>query len=501
MNRIRLTAVFLLAALLTASVLTACGENASPPGTPSGETSTAIETETVDETSPFIADDLPSDLNFNGAVMTTMYRTEDVNEYFMAEQTGDIVDDAVYRSNRNVEERLNIKLNVKTQRGSAETDRTVFVSTVTNSVLAGDDEFQAVGMLAYNTPTFIQNGITLNLNTLPYINFDKPWWTAALTTLGTIDGKLYIVSGDISLSLIKRTLCLFFNSDLATSLNIESPYAAVHDGSWTRDKMGTIAVNAYDDLNGNGESDLEDRMGLVIYDINHLNMFIGGFDLEVTKQDANGYPTAAFGNEKVVSAVEYLVGFLWDNPGVTFNSLSDAGTDLSKHEAIRSAFKGGRMLFVSAEFCNADFYRDMDNEYGVLPVPKWDEKQDGYYTVARNVYSSFIVPVTCGDLEMTGAALEAIASENYRTLAPAYFDSALKVKYSRDVESAQMYDIIKEGTKFNFGYTYHIIVGLTDCLREAVNSHKPEWSSVYAAKEAPAETRINVFVELVKSLP
>ena len=500
MNTKKLTALVLLLTISVTGLLSACGE-APEPGAPAAESSGITETAAPETETEFMPDSLPAGLNYNGATMTTMYRSEEVDEFYMEEQTGEIIDDAVYQSNRNVEERLNVKLAVRTMEGNPDNLRTVFVNAVVNTVLAGDDAFQAVGMLAFNTPMFIQNGVALNLKTMPHLDFDKPWWTDALTTLGSIDGKLYIVSGDISLSLVKKTLCLFFNKTLADSLGIESPYAAVHDGSWTKDKMEAEAKLAYNDLNGNGESDLEDQYGYMIYDSNHINMYIGAFDLEVTKQDSDGIPTASFGSEKVAGAVDYLVHFLWDNPGISFNKLSDAGTDLKTHEAIRAMFSSGRLLFISAEFWNSDNYRDMENEYGVLPAPKWDEKQDGYYTVARNVYSAFIVPVTCGDPDMTGAVLEAIASENYRTLAPVYFESALKVKYSRDLESAQMYDLIKEGMKFNFGYTYHIIVGLTDNLRNSIGNRNADWASTYAAKEPAAQAKIAEFVELVKTLP
>ncbi|NLE12436.1 MAG: hypothetical protein GX628_02030 [Clostridiales bacterium] len=500
MNKIKLTALLLLLALTVGAALTACGGDTSS-GSSSDTGEAAAETTVDEETSPFEPDSLPSDLNFDGATFTTMYRAEEVDEYFMAEQSGDIVDDAVYRSNRNVEERLNVKLAVKTQIGNPNDERAKFINTVTSTVLAGDDEFQAVGMLTYNMPTLVQNGVTLNLNTLPHIDFDKPWWVSDLTTLGSIDDKLYIVSGDISLSLVKKTLCLFFNSDLCSSLGIDSPYDSVLDGSWTKERMEADAKKGYVDLNGNGEGDFDDQYGYMVYDSNHFNMYIGAFDLMVTDVDSNGYPVPAFGSEKVVNAVEYIVGLLWDNEGIGFNNLSDAGADLSKHEAVRNIFTSGRLLFISAEFFNSDFYRDMEQEYGVLPAPKWDDKQDGYYTVARNVYSSFIVPITIQDAEMTGAVLEAIASENYRTLSPVYFESALKVKYSRDLQSAQMYDLIKEGMKFNFGYTYHIIVGLTDSLRDAINGKKTDWASTYAAKEAAAQARIDAFVEIVKALP
>ena len=454
----------------------------------------SVETE---EITLFEEDNLPGDLDLGGKSITILYREEEVKEFYMAEQSGDIVEDAVYMSNKNVEERLNVKIDMLTRLGNAGDDRTQFVNFVTNTVMSGDDTFQVAAALTYNMPAFIQNNLLINLMDVQYLNFDQPWWVEALVELGTIGDQLLLASGDASLSLIKKTFCLYFNQNLLESLDLENPYEMVYNNTWVRDNFAAMAKSVYTDLNGNGEEDDQDQYGFSIYDRNHMNLFIGAFDLKVTEKDASGYPAIVFGNNKVASAVEYLCDFFANNNGITFNDMSDAGASLEKHESIRNMFISGRSLFVSAEFNNAEFYRDMEDTYGVLPLPKWDESQKDYYTVARNIYSSFGIPKTCGDLEITGAVLEAIASENYRTLSPIYFETALKVKYSNDTEDAHMYDIIKNGLKFNFGYTYHLIVNMTDFFGNAILTNNPAWISTYESNEAKSIAAIDKFVQQV----
>lgn len=139
----------------------------------------------------------------------------------------------------------------------------------------------------------------------------------------------------------------------------------------------------------------------------------------------------------------------------------------------------------------------MNDEYGVLPPPKRDEAQDGYFTLARNVYSSFGIPITAGDTELAGAFMEAAASENHRTLAPAYFETALKVKYARDEESARMFDLIKSGMKFNLGYTYHQVVGITDLFVDSIRDNKTDWASAYTAREKTSVSNIEKFIAAI----
>jgi hypothetical protein len=74
--------------------------------------------------------------------------------------------------------------------------------------------------------------------------------------------------------------------------------------------------------------------------------------------------------------------------------------------------------------------------------------------VPHDVYSLFCAPVTCTRRELVGATAEAMAAESYRKLTPTYFETALKVKYTRDEESSKMLDIILEGATFNLGVVY-----------------------------------------------
>lgn len=487
----------LYAAMLICLPAVSCGKPAEAAAqTSAGDTGAAAP----EEESFFEADSLPDGLDFEGKTVTVLYREEDADEFFMEKQTGEVVDDAVYLSNSKVTERLNIAIGMVLKKGSSETDRTAFINYVGDTVMAGDSAFDIAAGLTYNMPVFVQKGLLMNLRGLPYIDFDKPWWAQGLVEYGTIGGSLFFASGDISLSLIKKTFCVYYNKDLPGSLGMDPPGESVLSGKWTFDAFSGMAKEAYGDLNGSREADFEDRYGFALYDRNHCNLFIGGFDLRVTDKDEDGLPVLVFGNEKTADAVTLLCGFFHNNSGIYYNKNSDAGADLSVHQTLANMFTGSRLLFISAEFGNALLYRDMNDEYGVLPPPKRDEAQDGYYTLARNVYSSFGVPLTNTDTELAGAFMEAAASENHRTLAPVYFETALKVKYARSEESALMFDIIKSGMKFNLGYTYHQVVGITDLFVDSIRDNKTDWASVYASKEKTSVSNIEKFIAAIEEM-
>ena len=135
--------------------------------TPSGDLN-AEDPQKIDEGDIFnmkmresVKDDLP-EADFGGAGFTVFQRTEWNYEFLAESQTGDVVNDAVYRRNLAVEERFNVKLNlVETEGIWGQQDK--FVNRVKNSVSAGDDEFQLISGYAAYMPRLQTGGYLINL--------------------------------------------------------------------------------------------------------------------------------------------------------------------------------------------------------------------------------------------------------------------------------------------------------------------------------------------------
>ena len=103
MNR-RIISILLLLSFGTMLAASCGGEGTPLTTTPT----TTVENNDSETSSIELSDDLPKDLNFGGETINVLYREDVVNSFYVGEQTGDIVDDAVYNSNRAVEERLGV---------------------------------------------------------------------------------------------------------------------------------------------------------------------------------------------------------------------------------------------------------------------------------------------------------------------------------------------------------------------------------------------------------
>ena len=128
--------------------------------------------------------------------------------------------------------------------------------------------------------------------------------------------------------------------------------------------------------------------------------------------------------------------------------------------------------------------RSMESKFGVVPMPKYDEKQEGYYTLCHNEFTTLCVPSTSTveQLDEVSAVLEALGSASYRIVRPAYYETTLRTKIAQDPQSAAMMDMIVDGIKMDPGVLY-CIGDIHGIFRYIVESGVNDIASHYAKVE------------------
>lgn len=116
-------------------------------------------------------------------------------------------------------------------------------------------------------------------------------------------------------------------------------------------------------------------------------------------------------------------------------------------------FQDDQALFADHTFYSACLLRDMASDFGIIPFPKYDESQESYGSVAEAGSRITTVPTVVKDAEMVGAVLEMMHYLSYRDVMPAYYETTLKQKVSRDSVSAQMLDLILDNVYYDLGAT------------------------------------------------
>lgn len=482
-------------ALLASMLLTACGTSKSTKDTTTADTTAAPDVAETQATapaetepaSPFVADELPSDLNYGGKTFTLFgWSGMAVAEFFVEQQDGELVNDALYARNRAVEDRLGVELAFRLEPGR-NAEQEAWLKIITASILANDHAYDIVAGYSMAGASLAAQGFFLDLNTLPHIDLDKPWWPSALQDEATCEGKLFFCSGDISTYYLYNLYCILFNTKMAAENNIEDLYALVLDGKWTLDKMMTLSSGLYSDLNGDGTRDVMDRYGYSSHAI-QVDPYYFASGLKITEKDNNDTPYISddFKSEKTADLVSKLVTFF--SQEYAYLGTVDG--------SIYANFPAGNSLFTAQEVMYImDRLRTSDIEYGVLPIPKYDEQQEDYITILSFPYSLYGVPTDATDPNMSAAVMECMASESYRGVSPALFETALKIKYAHDNQVGQMYDIIRATATFDLGrvYTSEFENKTYGLFRDAIAKGNTAWASV-------AQSNVRILEKMLEKL-
>lgn len=476
---------WLLVLLTVGSALAGCGA-ADEVQT---ETTAKTETEISEATETEISDDLP-DMDYGGADYRIYTRNccnnGHIDAIYMPEQTGDVVSDAVYDRNLTVEERFNIHITEPITGSDGE------ATDLNNSVQAGDDMCEVVIWHYKHLGDTAAAGYLTDLASTEYLGFDKPWWYQKVNEAYSVGGHAYVLVGMYDLDNYLDNVCVYFNKEMMIDLHGDVDlYSVVKEGKWTIDALEELAVAAAIDLDGDGIMDpTKDQFG---YGQANGFGFVYQFAWEqpVTTRDNDGYPYDAINTERMVTMTE------------TFKALCDADyTVFDESNTAATVFKEGRELFqLDSLKASSNSYRDMEEDFGILPVAKLNEDQSEYYTHATAHTSAVAIPVVKDQagLEYSSIILEAMAAEGYKQVRPAVYEVALKSKYTRDADSYEMIDIVVQGRTADFADVYDKW-GLTYTLDYIARGNVKEWASYYASQNKTQTKNIEDVVELFKKL-
>lgn len=467
----------LLALLLTAPLFAGCSESGtnsedeSNAQTESGEIETAPEEEDSDDRTK-VKDGLPDGLNYDGTEIGVFVPDVKRNEMYFAgpeEMTGEVVDDAVFARNLSVEERLNITLK---QDGVSGVDGGNINTNVYNLIMAGDTTYDLYLGQQFGITKLLTEKCFINAYDINYIDFSRPWWnTYYMEELTLGKGYLYFLIGDYFLDSLDQERVIFFNKNIYNNIygNADRVYEEVIEGKWTLDRMCELSEGAFIDLDGNGQTDETDQLGYVTYwHGSSVDALVYGTDIDFTKRDADGFITLDIVSDRAVLLLEKILK-LYYQPG------SWEWTD-GRNVGI---FASGTALFLgNAAFGMAPELREMEDDFGFIPYPKLDEQQDSYHSLVHDAVLIGAVSTCSINLDKIGAVLEALNSESYRTVTPAWYETALKNKYSRDKLSLQMIDLVHDSMRTNFAFAYNYSLNNAGLLfRDLVGANSSDLAS------------------------
>ena len=426
-------------ATIQLSAIVSCGEN----GTRTPETSTGESdaTTTAAETANPLDDDVPA-LDFGGKELHVRSVTYETGSYLtlfdIEEQTGDVVFDALYNRNRLIEDRFNMKF-VCDEASIGEN-----TSLLKSLVMAGDASYDLIQCINRDAFSAGLDGYLMPLESLTYLDLSKPYYSKDINEQLCINGKQLFAYSDECFQMFESALILTFNKRMTDDFGLTSPYELVRDGKWTYDRFGEYIRAGVSDLNGDGEYKRdEDRFGVATnIDFWFPNFWISAGELSVLNNDGTLVFNAP-GNEKFVDTLTYCVSLMSENGSVNI-------VDHAVRSDVPLTFANNMAYMACTTLGRLGFLRDMKDDFGVVPFPKYDEVQEKYLTRVIDGWLH-VVPSVSADPEFTSAIMEALASETAKSVFPEYYNKLLTQKTLRDEESIEMMELIRENRVMDLG--------------------------------------------------
>lgn len=488
---------FILAILMFVPVFAAC--DADEPAVTPGVSDNS-DTSPTGETIPPEENGLVLDkTNLEGAVLrihgddgSTSYGYYETGDIWKEEDSSDPFDASVYKRAQDCINKYNFSI-VYTNSANPLAD-------VTSMVSGGLDQVDLVfGAWSRIFPAS-KAGVLYDLREIETIDLSGEWWDQNANTELSLANRLFYTAGELTTVDDRCTRALYFNKALATANNLESPYELVRSNQWTFDKFAEMCRSVYNDVDGAGEYDEDDIVGF-FYEAFQFSYFMTAMGEKIATLDENGKPVYSYlSTSEAVTKMEKIAELLIDNEA-TFhvNDYKNLGSFSNKWAYGRGKFAAGKHLFSVGGALVITEFVDMEDEFGIIPMPKWTSEQDRYYHIIETSAPLFGVPNTKTDTTDLGYMLEYFSYEGMNTVTPAYKEKMLKRRYAQDADSADMLDIIYASKCFDIGYVgnWNNISRLGDSSVE--NRKIPKMSSINrAGKNIPNliekeyETLVNI---------
>ena len=359
--------------------------------------------------------------------------------------TGTIVDGQVWARNQRVEETTGITL--RAERSSSNNSdydqlQPILMGDTTYDVIANHGRSMLAQYATKNT--------LLNWYDIPYVgdSLEFEWWDQGMREDFTVNGKLWVMSGDLSWMNLGATIAMILNKRVARENNLDYPYDLMKAGTWTLEEFKTMVQQVNSNINDETKFTPEDgdHIGYmtsrwrgpitVIYSGGGALVSNNGSELELTINTPR--------NEQLYTDYFNIL----DMENVWYSS---GGWGVSQSKTFANS--ASHVLFMDTRLTDVSYIQEETTDYGVLPWPKYDESVDKYYAWRDAIGNCFGVPKTLAAdsarMERVGVVLELLCRYGNEKVIPAFYQRVLLARYSNDDDGKIAIDYIKEGRRFD----------------------------------------------------
>ncbi|MHB1153740.1 MAG: hypothetical protein ACYCWE_02990 [Eubacteriales bacterium] len=476
----RRTMTVLLLVCLMAFVFISCSDTPDDTGNDTAAETTA-GTETAVKSDYELAKELFAGTDYGGYEFNIYYYANVAfNDIFTEAIDGDVLNDSIYERNSRTESALNVKISgIKGKDAWDQVNK-----DITAVVLAGDSGFDALEQSLVYSLKLAAAGNLCNLNNITAVDQSADWWDQPTIDVMSLKGTLYVLNGNINFNDDAWVQFMIFNKTMGETYGVKAAdiYESVRDGKWTYDYFKERASLFTNDLNGDGKlKSLEDLFGYEMHQGAALYMLYGfGAKLAYFDEDGNFKLNT---DEALVAMADDIVNTIQGDAYCVYENDYNYGIN----------FNEGRLWSNVSTLGTLKDYRDMADDFGILPLPKYDEAQERYANPINLIQGAgYSLPVTVSDREMSGTVLSAMSAFSTDTVTAALYDKCRDAKWVRDTESVEMLELIWDNISFPLNeMTWGEKIPYTEIYYKLVPKNSFGLATLFAKYQQPIEAEMS----------
>lgn len=365
---------------------------------------------------------------------------------------------------------------------------------VENDILTKTGKYDILFESPYWYSSFARDSHLKDINSISTINTKSTCWDMSAVSGLSVKDKLYFLTGDINTYDNSRTTVLLFNKELYKKSGYkEDLYELVKNGEWTFDKLKSLSLS-FENIDNN-EDGKRDEYDFWFLGSNKSNLYShviasGG---SIFKKNSSDELVFTMDEPDTLTALSNAVDF-YKSGSVLVSDAEEYKNkypipEWSPHMLNEEAFLSGRMLFQITDLGKITYYRQMEDEFGILPMPKSSVDADYYSACSPSVMSTLMIPAGVNADDDLGLVIQALGELSEEKLTEVYYKSILKQGDKTDTESRECLGIIFDNRYYDlgaifgkeFGNPHEMYESLQGDFKEKIEAEKADIQASFDA--------------------
>ena len=305
---------------------------------------------------------------------------------------------------------------------------------------------------AKQTFKLVVEGIYANLNDYGnQINFEASYWDQRIQSEYLINDMLFTLEGDYTFQDELTTLTIVYNQSVYDRYGYTetygTPYSMVESHEWTYETMMGMIKDLATDSNSDGTMNENDTWGMVS-EITATYYFLLGAGLKPLANN-NGEFILQFEDSSFYTQMYDIIEETMSmvrNPDILMANGNGTMSTTDIWTAASNIFEYDRTLFRSTTLSAVTLLKNMESDYGILPIPAFYNDQTEYYCwVSGNTHCPLAIPRAGVDVAKTAGIIELFCYHSRYgsdTVYSAFFDHLTYARLCKSPEDIQMLNVI-----------------------------------------------------------